>query len=76
MITESEFLSLLDLELGLPVGPADLGRDVSEVAGWDSVHLLRLLSVLESRVGRPLPLAELLAVRTLEGIRELAVRDA
>jgi acyl carrier protein len=76
MLTETEFLALLDIELGLPVGPGDLHRDMAEVAGWDSVYLLRLLSVLESRIGRSLPLPELLETRTLQGIHQLAVRDA
>ncbi|MET0233304.1 MAG: phosphopantetheine-binding protein [Kibdelosporangium sp.] len=75
MLTETEFVHLLDDELGLPIGPADLGRDIAEVAGWDSVYLLRLLGVLESRVGRPLPLPELLEIRTLRGIHRLAVRN-
>ncbi|MET0135545.1 MAG: hypothetical protein ABW215_18350 [Kibdelosporangium sp.] len=75
MISESEFLSLLDFELGLTLRPADLRRDVDEVTGWDSVFLLRLLSVLESRTGRSLPFAELIETRTLHGIRELAVRN-
>jgi acyl carrier protein len=74
-MTESEFLSLLDFELGLTVAPADLSRDVDDVTGWDSVLLLRLLSVLESRTGRRLPFAELIETRTLQGIRELAVRN-
>lgn len=76
MLTETEFLTLLDIELGLAVGPGDLRRDLAEVAGWDSVYLLRLLSVLESHVGRSLPLAELMEIRTLQGIHDLAVRDA
>ena len=76
MLTETEFLTLLDIELGLALSPDDLYKDVAEVAGWDSVYLLRLLSVLESRVGRSLPLAELLETRTLQGIHDLAVRDA
>ncbi|MFC4147276.1 acyl carrier protein [Micromonospora mangrovi] len=76
MITQAEFLVLLDDELGLDYAPADLDRDVDELPGWDSVYLWRLLTVLETRTGRPLPFDELLTTRTLEGLRRLAVADA
>lgn len=73
MLSEEEFLLMLDEELGLVLEPGDLGRDVDELAGWDSVYLLRLLSALEARIERPLSLPALLEVRTLGAVRELAV---
>lgn len=76
MITQAEFLVLLDDELGLDYTPADLDRDVDELPGWDSVYLWRLLTVLEARTGRPLPFDELLTTRTLDGLRKLAVDGA
>ncbi|MFH8747482.1 acyl carrier protein [Streptomyces rimosus] len=76
MITEDEFLTLLDEELSLSVARQDLARDIDSLPGWDSLHVLRLLGVLEARTGRPLALTELLEARTLGRVLELAVRDA
>lgn len=74
MITQGEFRDLLDDELGLAYTCADLERDVDELAGWDSVYLWRLVNLLEARTGRSLPFGDLLAVRTLEGLRRLVVQ--
>ncbi|MGC4807721.1 acyl carrier protein [Micromonospora sp. DT233] len=76
MITQAEFLDLLDDELGLDYTPADLDRDVDELPRWDSVYLWRLLTALEARTGRPLPFDRLLTTRTLDGLRKLAADDA
>ncbi|MFI9076352.1 acyl carrier protein [Streptomyces sioyaensis] len=76
MITEGEFLTLLDDELSLRVNPEDLARDIDALPGWDSLHVLRLLSVLEARTGRTLALTEMLEARTLGCVLEMAARDA
>lgn len=75
-MTEAEFVELLDSELGIQLEITDLGKDVDELTEWDSVYLVRLLSVLESRTGNDIPFSELLETRTLGGVRELAVRGA
>ncbi|MGA4848556.1 phosphopantetheine-binding protein [Streptomyces sp. G5(2025)] len=75
MITEDEFLELLDEELSLSVTREDLARDIDTLPGWDSLHVLRLLAVLENATGRSLALTELLEARTLGRVLELAAHD-
>lgn len=73
MNTIDDFLELLQTEIGVTL-PADQATvALEEVAGWDSVHLLSVLSVLERTTGRPLPFADALQARTLQDIYELAV---
>jgi acyl carrier protein len=71
--TIDEFIALLRDEMGMPLTAHDAARNLDEVAGWDSVHLLTLLTVVERRTGRNLPLADVLEAGSLRDIYELAV---
>lgn len=71
MTTIEEFVALIDSELGLAVTAADVHRDFDQVAGWDSVLLLSLLTALERETGRPVPFADVLEARNLAGIYAL-----
>lgn len=73
MNTIEDFVTLLRDEMGLTVTERDTELSLDEVAGWDSVHLLSLLSILERRTGRSLPLPEILEADSLAGIYALAV---
>lgn len=73
MKTIDDFLVLLQDDLGLPVTRTDVGAGLDQVPGWDSVHLLSLLTVLERTTGRSLPLADALEAECLEDIYRLAV---
>ncbi|HEX6526874.1 MAG TPA: phosphopantetheine-binding protein [Streptosporangiaceae bacterium] len=75
MNTIDDFLTLVRDELGLPVTMHDAGLNLDQVAGWDSMHLLWLLTVLEQRTGRSLPLAALLEAESLEDIYSLVVTE-
>ncbi|MEW9533755.1 hypothetical protein [Microbispora sp. NPDC049125] len=70
-MTETEFLDLVRLEVGLSFSPDDLVRDFDELPGWDSVYLLKLISALEGESGRRLPVAEVMEARRLATIHEL-----
>jgi acyl carrier protein len=67
-----DLVTLVHDELGLrvPAGDADLRLD--QIEGWDSVHLLSLITVLERRTGRSIPFADLLAAQSLHEIYALA----
>ncbi|MEV6927920.1 acyl carrier protein [Dactylosporangium sp. NPDC051485] len=67
-----DFVGLLRDELSLEVSRADLGRRLDELPGWDSVHLLWLLTILEQRIGRPISLPELLEAQSLQELHERA----
>ncbi|MEU4338074.1 acyl carrier protein [Micromonospora lupini] len=65
-MTIEEFVDLVGDELGLEVTPADIGRHFDELPGWDSMHLLGLLTTLEGASGRQLSLPHLLEATNLE----------
>jgi acyl carrier protein len=68
-----DFVALVRDELGLPVTAADAGRSFDELPGWDSVHLLWLLTTLERETGRQLSLPDVLEAGSLAQIHALAV---
>ncbi|SNQ48328.1 Acyl carrier protein [Frankia canadensis] len=76
MITIDEFVELLRGELGLPLTEADTELDLDQVPGWDSVHLLALLSVLEQRTGAPISLPDVLAATSLRDVHTVVCTSA
>lgn len=75
VISISDFVTLLRDDLGLALTDQDIGLELDLVAGWDSVHLLSLCTILERRTGRSLSLPDVLEAPTLERIYALAVRE-
>lgn len=67
-----DFIDLLTDEVGLPVTSEEARGDLDAVTGWDSVHLLTLLTVLERHTQRTLALPDVLKARSLADIYELA----
>lgn len=68
-----EFADLVRDELGLPLTVDELGRSFDELPGWDSLHMLWLLTVLERTTGRRVSLPDILEAASLKGVYELAV---
>ncbi len=75
MNTMDDFVALLSEDLGLPITAEDTGLPLDEVPGWDSLHLLSLLTLLERRTGRVLSLADVLEACSLKDIYDLAVGE-
>ncbi|MBT2505640.1 acyl carrier protein [Streptomyces sp. ISL-98] len=67
-----DFIALVRDELGVPVAVEDAGRALHDLPGWDSLHLLRLVTVLEARTGRSINVIDLLEAPSLEFIYGLA----
>jgi acyl carrier protein len=67
-----DFVSLIQDELGLAITADNVGRAFDEIPGWDSAHLLRLLTVLERETGRQISLPQILQAPSLEHIFGLA----
>ncbi|MFK0297181.1 acyl carrier protein [Streptomyces sp. NPDC090442] len=67
------FMTLIQDDLGLPVDDSDVDRALETVPGWDSVHLITLLSMLERETGRSLSLPAALEATTLRGLYDVAV---
>ncbi|PKV83838.1 acyl carrier protein [Streptomyces sp. TLI_146] len=65
------FCALLEDELGIRLAPEDLDRPLDDVAEWDSVHLLRLVTVVENVTGRRVPVADLLEAATFQQMYEV-----
>ena len=68
------FVALLREEVGLPLEAADLGRPFDQLEGWDSVHLLTLLTALERATGHRISLPDALEAPSLEHLYAVAVR--
>jgi acyl carrier protein len=68
-----DFTALVRDELGLPVTPQNIGLSLDQLPGWDSVHLLTLLTLLERVTGRAISLPALLDAQSLKNIYSLAV---
>ncbi|MFD7451632.1 phosphopantetheine-binding protein [Kitasatospora sp. NPDC059827] len=68
----AELITVAATELGLPLGPEDAEVDFDDLPGWDSLHLLSLLTALERLSGRRLSLPDLLDARTLAEIHRIA----
>jgi acyl carrier protein len=71
--TIDDFLAILRDELGLQVSTQHAGLELDQVADWDSVYLLSLLTILERRTGRSLQLAAMLEAATLAEMYAVAV---
>ncbi|MFE5887504.1 phosphopantetheine-binding protein [Streptomyces sp. R11] len=67
----AEFRLLLEEELGLHVRADDLDRPLDDFPDWDSVLLLRLVTVVEDVVGRRVPVADVLQARTFRQMFEV-----
>lgn len=67
-----DLVTLVRDELGLPLTAADADRKLSDLEGWDSVHLLWLLTALERSTGRRISMPDVLEAGTLADIHALA----
>ena len=64
------FLELLRDELGLPLSAQQLDMPFAELEAWDSVHLLRLIGVMEETLGRPVSVPALARAGSLREVFE------
>jgi acyl carrier protein len=71
--TIDDFMTLVRDEIGLPVTTDDAYRGFDDVPGWDSMHLLTLLVLLERRTGRQIAMPDVLTAASLQDIYALAV---
>jgi hypothetical protein len=68
MNSVAELIVLIQNELGITVAADDAGRSLDEIPGWDSVHLLWLVTVVERLTGRSVSFPDLLEARDIEGL--------
>jgi acyl carrier protein len=68
MTTLDDFLAFVGDRLGLTVTAEDAARDLNQLPGWDSMHLLWLLTALEGETGRRLSVPDVLGATSLEQI--------
>ena len=68
-IPTDRFTALLRTELDLPVGEEDLDTPFDDLAGWDSVMLLKLLGAAEALTGRPAPMLAVLEAPDLRAVQ-------
>lgn len=68
-----EFTAFVRNELGMTLTSEDLSRSFDHLPGWDSLHLLWLLTAIERDFGRSLPFERVLNASNLGEIYDLAV---
>ena len=66
-----DFIALLRDEFGLQLTRADTELSFDALPGWDSVHLLQLLTLLEQTTGKSISLPEVLEASTLAHVYKL-----
>ena len=69
-----DLLDVVRDQLGLPVTADDADRALNEIPGWDSVHLLWLMTTLEARTGRRISMPEVLEASTLAELYQVTTR--
>ena len=72
MNTIDDFVCLVRDEVGLLVSVDDVRVGLDEIPGWDSMHLLYLLTALERTTGRRISMPDMLSASSLAQIYELA----
>lgn len=71
-MTLRSFLDLVGDDLGLDLeGPAVATVRLADLPRWDSVHLLRLVVLLERESGRRVPVRKILEAQSLKEIHAL-----
>lgn len=72
MNTIDDFVDIVRDEIGIPVTADTLTLGFDELPGWDSVHLLSLVMVLERETGRRIAMLDVLEASSLKHIYGLA----
>lgn len=73
MRTITDLIELFNDEFGLDLSAEAAGAPLQTLPGWDSLHLLRAVVVLEAATGRRVRVSELITAGTLAEIHALAV---
>lgn len=74
MSSIDDLLDVVRDQLGLPVTADDADRALDEIPGWDSVHLLWLMTTLEARTGRHVSMPKVLEAATLAELYDVTMR--
>nr|WSZ99701.1 acyl carrier protein [Streptomyces sp. NBC_00857] len=75
MNSTDDFVTLVRDEIGIPVTADHLDVGFDEVPDWDSLHLLRLVAVLERETGGALSFPDVLQAPNLGCLYKLAVGE-
>ncbi|MFF2963973.1 acyl carrier protein [Streptomyces sp. NPDC057963] len=73
MKTIDDFVTLINEEVGLPVTVDHIAGPLDAVPGWDSMHLLTLLTALERTTGTRVSMPDVLLASSLHDIYDLTV---
>ncbi|GLX22930.1 MULTISPECIES: acyl carrier protein [Streptomyces] len=63
------FLALIGDELGLELTEEQARADLDALPSWDSVHLLRLVMLIEQETGSRVPVSAVLRARSIAQIQ-------
>ena len=71
MSSVTDLMELIQDVLGLPISREDIATNFDELDGWDSVYTLRLISSIESQIGRKIPVSALLQASSIQEVYNL-----
>ncbi|MQY11661.1 hypothetical protein SRB5_17800 [Streptomyces sp. RB5] len=75
MLSVDVLIARVNEEFGIGLQPADADVDLADLAEWDSVHLLRLVALLEHELDRVLPVHDIIGARSLRAIWAAAMES-
>ncbi|WP_238432039.1 acyl carrier protein [Streptomyces cavernae] len=75
MLDLAGFLAMVRDGLGMDLTEEQLAADFDLLPDWDSVHLLRLVMLLERETGRSVPVRRVLQARSMREIHSLLTTD-
>ncbi|ORI13644.1 hypothetical protein BJI47_23090 [Rhodococcus sp. 1168] len=71
-MTKERFVELVRTESGLEITEFGLSTPFDGVAGWDSMYLLKVITVVEAEIGRPLSVVRAMESKCLDDIYRVA----
>jgi acyl carrier protein len=65
-----DLVDLIQDVLELPITEEDINTNFDDLGGWDSLHLLRLITSIESQIGKRVSVPAMMKARNIREIYE------
>ncbi|MET8780120.1 acyl carrier protein [Nocardia sp. NPDC004654] len=75
MSSIEDFVELVNMEAGLSFRVIDADVHFDHLEGWDSLHLLAVLTALERQTGRRISMPDVLTAQNLRDVYKLVIQS-
>ncbi|MCP2321422.1 Phosphopantetheine attachment site [Nocardia amikacinitolerans] len=75
MSSIEDFVELVNMEAGLSLKVIDADVHFDHLEGWDSLHLLAVLTALERQTGRRISMPDVLTAQNLRDVYKLVIQS-